>query len=128
MPIPAAGFFQCLTQQHVAFLGPLSGHQHVRFLEVGGADGIALDEHLDGYGLRRLRGRGAQFLFRNDHVIAFLVFEGFNDVLPGDFLAGVGVDALVANRLAVTTVKHAKMQIDRALSRINLNRNVQETK
>src|SRR5690606_23076597 len=102
---------QGLAQQHVALLGLLAGNEHVGFLVEAHVDGVGVDEGLDFHRLVAFRrGRGDVGLLDHD-VVALVVLEGLDDLLPGHFLAGRGVDPLGPDRVAVARVEHAEGEV-----------------
>src|SRR5690606_35706372 len=96
-----AGVAQGLPQEHVPLLGLLARDQDVGLLVIGGRDGGGIDERLHLDRLVALGRGGADVLLLQHHIAALVVLEGLDDVLPGHFLAGLGVDALVAHRAVV---------------------------
>src|SRR3546814_14616759 len=61
------------------------------------------------------RSRGDVLLFQH-HVAALVVFVGLDDVLPRDFLAGLGVDPLIADPRVVARIEHAERDVGLALA------------
>jgi len=62
------------------------------------------------------RRRRTDITFLQHDITALVVLIGFDDVLPGHFLTGVGVDPFETDRLAIAGVEHAELQIDLAFA------------
>src|SRR5690606_1035569 len=60
------------------------------------------------------------------HVVALVVFDGLDDVLPRHFLAGLGVDPLEADRRLVARIEHAEMQVHLAFAGHQRHRHVEQ--
>src|SRR3546814_5386959 len=72
------------------------------------------------------RSRGDVLLFQH-HVAALVVFVGLDDVLPRDFLAGLGVDPLIADPRVVARIEHAERDVGLALAGHQRDRSEEHT-
>jgi hypothetical protein len=79
-------------------------HQHIGLLEIAHVDRALVDEAGDLHRLAPFRRRVLEVLFLQHDVVALVVLEGLDDLLPRHFLAGLGIDALVAHRGVVAAV------------------------
>ena len=122
-----AGAGQGVAQQHIALLGLLAGHQDVGLFVEADADVVAVDEGLHLHRLVRLRGGRRDVVFLHHHVTALVVLERLDDVLPRDFLAGLGVHAFEADGLPVARVQHAEADVDLALAGHQRHGDVEQT-
>ena len=102
---------KCFAQQHVTLLRLLAGHQHVGLLEEADVDRVFVDERLDLHRLVRFRRGGGDVLFLDHHIATLVVLEGLDDLFPGHFLTGVGIDPLEPDRLAIPPIEHAEGKI-----------------
>src|SRR5581483_10667708 len=113
-------------QQHVALLAALERREVVRRLEVERLDLRGVDEGDDVHGLRGLDVGAAEVLVREHDVAVLLVLVALDHLLPGHFLAGLLVHALVADRREVALVEHAEGELLLFLGRIQPDRNVHQ--
>lgn len=121
-----AGVAQRLAQQHVALFGLLARHQDVGLFEIARVDVGGIDKGFHLHRLVALRRGRADVLLLDDDIAALVVLEGLDDLLPRHFIAGVGVDALEADRLLVARIEHAEMQVHLALARHQRHRHIEQ--
>src|SRR3546814_8281006 len=79
-------------------------------------------------GLRGFHGCALYVFLGHDDILSFFVLIALDDVIPVDLLAGFLVVALVTHRSEIPAVKQVQVESTLAFCRIQLYRDVDETK
>jgi hypothetical protein len=61
--------------------------------------------------LGEFRPHGSKIFLSEQDELAFLVFVALHHAIPGNFLAGIGVDAFISNARVVPAVHHVELDV-----------------
>lgn len=121
-----ASLAQCFAQQGIDLVAAASRREVVgRFIE-GQRNRICIDEGHDVDSLCRLGVRQPQVFVAEHNILAIGILVAFDDMVPGDFLAGALVVALEADRREVPLVQHGQVQVVRLHCLVQLHRDMHQ--
>jgi len=114
------------AQERIGALGAFPGQQVIRRLEIAFIDLFRIDEVEDVDRLRLLDGGGLEVVLGEDDELVLGVLVALDEVFPGDGLAFLLADALVAHRLFVLGVQQPELRTVIARRAVQLDGDVDE--